>query len=62
MGGVYEALFMKESIGALLKKQSDWQQMRKTRPWGEKCRQSVMLRKTGISLRERREPWPRTTN
>ncbi|HMO50693.1 MAG TPA: hypothetical protein PKE26_09740 [Kiritimatiellia bacterium] len=53
---------MKEAIGALLKKQSDWQKMRKTQPWGEKCRQAVVLRKTGIMMREGREQWPRRSN
>jgi hypothetical protein len=48
---------MKDEIYSLLKKQADWQKQRKSQPWAEKCRQSVILRRTGNLMREDAAKW-----
>ncbi len=44
---------MKNEIDILLNRQSEWQKSRLKLSWGEKLRQSVILRETGAALRGR---------
>ena len=45
---------MKPDIRALLVRQAAWQRSRAARPWAQKLRESVIMRRALISLRKRR--------
>jgi len=49
---------MRDDIQAILNKQAAWQRERAKKPWAQKLRDSVAMRRTFTSLKKR--PAPRT--
>lgn len=47
---------MRDDIQAILKKQAAWQRSRAERPWAQKLRDSVAMRRALTSLKKREMP------